>query len=105
MSDFLDLIGSVGDLIWNISQDSKISSLNEEVNRLKESARSSPDPIQAQLKELQAANGELRLYVATLFRLLLSKGVVARDEAVKLLGEVDEEDGKPDHSHEGKILP
>jgi hypothetical protein len=107
MSDFLDLLGSVGDLVWNISQDRKMSALQDEVKQLKEAARSSDesDPIQVQLKELRAAHGELRLYVATLFRLLLHKGVITRDEVVKLVGEVDEEDGKRDQSHEGRMLP
>ena len=107
MSDFLDLLGSVSDLVWDISQQSKISTLQEEVKRLKEAARSSgdSDPIQTQLKELRAAHGELRLYVATLFRVLLRKGVIARDEVVKLVGEVEEEDVKRDLSFEGRMLP
>ena len=86
----IDLTDNIFDLVWNVSQDNKISELNQEVDRLKQSARASPeaDPIQAQLNELQATNGELRLYVAVLFRVLKLKGIIDRDKLAKLIEQV-----------------
>jgi hypothetical protein len=106
-TDMLDLINDILDLGWNISQSNKIATLNQEVDRLKQSARSSSetDPIRAQLDELRAANGELRLYVAVLFRVLKLKGIVARDDLVKLVEQIDGEDGRRDKAYQGDVLP
>jgi hypothetical protein len=95
------------DLVWNVSQSNKISELNQEVDRLKQSARTSTlaDPIQAQLNELRATNSELRLYVAVLFRVLKLKGIIEHDELAKLVEQIDDEDGKRDKAYVGDILP
>jgi hypothetical protein len=102
-----DVIGDILDLVWNISQSNKIAQLNQEVDRLKQSARDSTaaDPIQAQLNELRATNGELRLYIAVLFRVLKLKGIIERDELAKLVEQIDEEDGRRDKAHVGDVLP
>ena len=98
----MDLI----DLFWNWSQSSRISSLRSEVDRLKK-ARNSPesDPLRSELGELRLANGELRLYVATLFRVLELKGIIGREELVKLVEKIDAEDGRRDNSYDGDALP
>ncbi len=103
----LDVINGIADLMWNSSQSNKIADLNREVDRLKQSARSSAvtDPTQAQFEALRAANGELRLYVATLFRVLEHKGIIGRDDLVKILQQIDEEDGRRDQSYGGDVLP
>lgn len=107
MSDAFDVIGGIADLFWMSSQSSKICDLNREVERLKQSARSTAkkDPIQAQIEELKAANGELRLYVSTLLRVLQDKGVIARDDLLKLVEQIDAEDGRRDQSFHGDLLP
>jgi len=107
MSDsLLDGIGSLLDLFTDTSQDRKISRLHQDVARLRESARSSAviDPIRAQLDELRAANGELRLHIATLFRVLELKGIIGRDDLVKLVEQIDQEDGRRDNAHDGDAL-
>jgi hypothetical protein len=102
-----DVIGDIIDLAWNVSQSNRIAELNKEVDQLKQSARAAAatDPLQAQLDELRAANGELRLYIAVLFRVLKLKGVIGRDDLVKLVEEVDAEDGRRDKAHAGDVLP
>jgi hypothetical protein len=98
----MDLI----DMFWNWSQSSRIADLRSEVDRLKNSpAPASGDPLRAELSALRLANSELRLYVATLVRVLLLKGVIGRDELVKLLEQIDKEDGRSDKAYEGEILP
>lgn len=102
----LDVISDIVDLAWNVSQSNKISKLNEEVDQLKQAARSAADsdPVQAQLAGLRAASAELRLYVAVLFRVLQQKGIVGRDDLVKLVEQVDGEDGRQDKAYAGDVL-
>jgi hypothetical protein len=103
----LDLIDGIIDLAWNVSQSNKIADLDREVDRLKQSARSSTgtDPIRAQLDELRAANGELRLYIAVLFRVLKLKEIIGRDDLAKLVEQIDDEDGRRDKAYVGDVLP
>ena len=102
-----DVIGDIFDLVWSTSQSNSISALNQEVARLKQAARASSasDAIQAQLDELRATNGELRLYVAVLFRVLKLKGIIEREELAKLIEQIDDEDGRRDKAYAGDILP
>ena len=98
----MDLI----DLIWNWSQSSRIASLRSEMDRLKKAQQTTEvDPLRAELDELRLANGEMRLYVATLFRVLELKGIIGREELVKLVERIDEEDGLRDNSYDGDALP
>lgn len=101
-----DLISGIFDLFWESSQQSRISDLNREVVRLKENARTplKSDPVRAELAELRAANGELRLYVAALLRVLQTKGIVARDDLTAIIEEIDDLDGQRDRSHDGDLL-
>lgn len=102
-----DVLDGILDLAWNVSQSNKISSLNKEVDRLKQSAPSPAhtESMQAQLDHLRAENGELRLYIAVLFRVMKLKGIIGRDELVDLLKQIDIEDGKSDKSLAGDVLP
>ena len=102
-----NLIEGIVDLVWNVSQSNKIAALNAEVNRLQQSARSTSNlaPENAQLNELRAATSELRLYIAVLFRVLKAKGIIDRDELVRLLEQTDQEDGSRDQAFGGDVLP
>ena len=98
----MDLI----DLFWNWSQSNRIADLRSEVDRLKNSPSAvSGDPLRAELASLRLANSELKLYVATLFRVLILKGVIGHEELVKLVEQIDKEDGRSDRAYEGEILP
>ncbi|MFO0841501.1 MAG: hypothetical protein U0797_03740 [Gemmataceae bacterium] len=97
----MDLI----DLFWNWSQSNRIAELRSEVNRLRDTARAAgPDPRLAELSELRAQNGELRLYVAVLLRILVAKGLVTREELEKLADQIDAEDGRRDNAYTGAKL-
>ncbi|HEY1375772.1 MAG TPA: hypothetical protein VGF55_03225 [Gemmataceae bacterium] len=103
----MDIIDDIFDLMWMSSQNRKVADLRREVDRLKESARSAAgaDPGRAEPEQLRAAVGELRLCVAVLFRVLVTKGVIGRDDLAKLVEQVDDEDGRRDKSHAGPVLP
>jgi hypothetical protein len=107
MSDSLrEGLGTLLDGFTDLGQCRQISGLQQDVARLKKSARSwaDTDPIRAQLDELRAANGELRLYVATLFRVLETKGIIGRDDLAKLVEQIDQADGRRDNALDGDAL-
>ena len=55
--------------------------------------------------QLRRENGELKLYLAAVVRLLMSKDVVTRDEIRAIVDALDREDGKPDLVFGGKVVP
>lgn len=57
-----------------------------------------------QLERLFAENAELKLYVAGLIRLLVSKGQLAREELVAMVEQIDGEDGSRDGGYDGPIV-
>jgi hypothetical protein len=63
-----------------------------------------PNPFTAQKSDIEALQqqvGELRLQVAVLYRLLLSKGLLTETEIQDLLKELDLADGKADGQFDG----
>src|SRR5215212_5028670 len=97
----MDLISDIADMLWETSQNRRINEVRREVNELRETARSSAasDPARAGLDELRATCGELRLCVAVLVRALDAKGILTRDELLRLADELDKEDGRLDRSY------
>lgn len=80
-----------------------------EIQRLKRRmvARHAPsqfDNTESDLDRLQEENDELKLYVATLFRLLVSKGITTQDEVRSLIETIDAEDGAADGKFEGDVI-
>ncbi len=56
------------------------------------------------LNKLIQENAELRLYVASLFRLLIKKGTITTNEVEQMVDLVDGYDGATDGGHDGPIL-
>jgi hypothetical protein len=56
------------------------------------------------LHELAAENAELKLYLAALIRLLISKGTISKQEIQSLVAAVDFEDGRTDGRCDGKVV-
>ena len=56
------------------------------------------------LKMLMRENAELKLYLASITRLLLAKGVIGRSELENMVTVVDREDGKADGQHDGRFV-
>lgn len=57
-----------------------------------------------ELRRLTVENNELKLYVSTLFRLLLDKGIVTLPELESLVAAIDREDGVEDGRREGPVF-
>jgi hypothetical protein len=57
-----------------------------------------------QLRRLTVENNELKLYVSTVFRLLLDKGIVTLEELESLVTAIDREDGVEDGRRTGPVL-
>ena len=80
-------------------QRNKIENLREELRK----SRALPGGPAADIASLQAENDELRLYLAAVVRLLISKGVVSREEMKQVVDAVDAEDGVRDGKYKGKV--
>jgi hypothetical protein len=57
------------------------------------------------ISQLHEENAELKLYVAVLARMLITKGICSVQELSALLDSVDREDGRPDGKLTGRPLP
>jgi hypothetical protein len=57
-----------------------------------------------ELRRLAVENNQLKLYITTLFRLLLDKGVVTLEELETLVTAIDREDGVEDGRRQGPVL-
>jgi len=57
-----------------------------------------------ELERLAAENGELKLYVASILRVLLDKQVITQPELAALIKVVDREDGVEDGQRKGPLL-
>jgi hypothetical protein len=67
-------------------------------------AQTVKDAIRA-VGQLQAENAELRLYLATVICLLMSKGVITQEEFAELSTAIDGMDGVADGRFDGQIAP
>ncbi len=87
----------------NFSEWLRLGRVEQSVEHLRKAA-STPNPFapkQADIEDLQAEVGQLRLLVAVLYRLVLSKGVASEAEIHQLLAEFDAADGKRDGGFDG----
>ncbi len=94
-------------LFGNLGQQLDIEDQRRDIDRLKRQLESksaySVEP--ADLQRLTAEINELKLYIATIFRTLVSKKIVTHDELRDLIEAVDLEDGKADQAFHGDINP
>ena len=93
-------------LLGDLGQQLDLSDQKEELVRLRaelERRGSSPDA-SAALKNLQAENDELRLYLAAVIRCLVSKQVLTAGELKQIVDVVDAEDGVQDGGFSGRMV-
>lgn len=57
-----------------------------------------------QLKELRRENDALKLYLAALIRILISRGVISETEIERITRIIDAEDGDEDGRMDGEIV-
>ena len=93
-------------LDWNLGQQVDLGKQRDEIDQLKRRLRARPvgATTESEVERLRVENGELRLYVATLFRLLITKGVATEDEVRSLVRVIDGGDGQVDNAFRGDVL-
>jgi Tfp pilus assembly protein PilO len=94
-------------LLGNIGQQMDIQEQKDELQQMRRDMlrrrRREAAGTAARLEELEAENDELRLYMAAIVRLLVSKGVASREEMAELVATIDAEDGAADGRFGGPI--
>ena len=93
----LDDVGRQHDVTETIGE---IGIMQQRLNKTAANQASVTD----ELRRLTVENNELKLYVATVFRLLLDKELVTFDELTALVNAIDREDGVEDGRHRGPVL-
>ncbi|MCX7006315.1 MAG: hypothetical protein NTY53_03545 [Kiritimatiellaeota bacterium] len=93
------LLGDLGQQLDLSDQKEEIAQLREELQRSR-SAGAAPT---GEIARLQAENDELRLYLAALVRLLVTKGVVTPGEIKQCVDAIDSADGARDGRYSGPI--
>ena len=93
-------------LLGNIGQQMDLDDQQGELDRMKRQLDSSSARLTGSTQELQrlaTENDELKLYVATIFRVLVSKKVVSQEELRDLIHAIDREDGQTDQAFRGDV--
>jgi len=93
------LLGDLGQQLDLSDQKAEIDRLREEMLRSRSSGPGSTDAI----KRLQAENDELRLYLAAVIRILISKRIVTQSEVKQIVDAIDAEDGTVDGKFTGNL--
>lgn len=94
------LLGDVGNRL-------DISDCEADIRVLKESLMEIHQEEQAQDTELiilKRENDELKLYIASIIRLLTNKGILTTEEIEKMVDIIDAEDGAMDGKARGDVL-
>lgn len=94
------LLGNLGQQLDLSDQKAEIEQLRNELSQKRDSSLDSP----GQIRMLQNENDELRLYLAALVRILVSKGIVTPEQLKQVVETIDTEDGSADGKHAGKII-
>ena len=97
-------------LLGDLGQQLDIMQQRDEMERLRAAvaeAKNKPAPSgdSERIAQLEYELDEMRLYVVSLMRLLLSKELVSREDLERMLKMVDGLDGKEDGRHSGDEPP
>ncbi|MCI0638413.1 MAG: hypothetical protein L0Y70_05020 [Gemmataceae bacterium] len=94
--------------LGDLGQQLDLSDQRDEIASLRQRLNSMPDaggPDEKRMETLQRENDELKLYLAAVLRLLISKGVATVDEVRALVSALDSEDGEQDKKYGGGMMP
>ncbi|MCI0375983.1 MAG: hypothetical protein L0215_00095 [Gemmataceae bacterium] len=94
-------LGDLGQQLDLSDQSAEIASLRQQLNSMP--AAGGPD--EKRIETLQRENDELKLYLAAVFRLLITKGVATAEEIRDLVSALDREDGDQDKKYGGGMMP
>lgn len=94
-------------LLGNIGQQLDLSQQAREIEQLKRALAASGGATERreadEISRLRDENNELKLYVAAVLRLLVSKGIASHEEIQSLVRAIDAGDGTPDGRYEGTM--
>lgn len=84
-----------------------ISDCEADIRVLKESLMAihqEENEVDSELHAVQMENNELKLYIASLMRLLISKNVLTKEEIQGMVDIIDSEDGAMDRKARGDLI-
>lgn len=93
-------LGDIGNRLDIADAEREIASIKHELTRLYREGMTTEE----QLERLIQDNAELRLYLASLFRVLMSKSIISKEEVEQMVQNVDGSDGAVDGQHDGPII-
>ncbi len=95
-------------LLGDLGQQMDIQDTQAELARLKAAVSASragaPRQADQAIAQLQDELGEIKLYLAALVRMLISAGVVTREEFATIVESVDGSDGSADGRYRGSVM-
>ena len=95
-------------LLGNVGQQLDIQdterTLTQLAQQLREAGRFDQE-VARRLDQLTAENAELKLYLAAVMRLLVSKNLITPGELERIVDAIDQSDGRTDGKFTGKIAP
>jgi hypothetical protein len=94
------LLGDIGNRLDIEDTERGISNLRREIAGSFRKDMSQDEKIQTLVEE----NAELKLYLASVVRLLASKGTISTDELCTMVDVLDAEDGSSDGVYDGDIV-
>jgi hypothetical protein len=95
------LLGDLGQQLDLSDQKAEIDRLRQEMLRSRSTGSGSGSA--AEIRRLQTENDELRLYLAAVIRILVSKRVVTQAEMRQIVNAIDAEDGTVDGKFTGDL--
>ena len=93
-------LGDIGNRLDIADAERDIRSLKRELDAATRGRRTQDELVTA----LSAENAELKLYLASIVRLLVQRGTLSREEIEAMVAVIDQEDGRIDGGHTGEIL-
>lgn len=93
-------LGDIGNRLDIDDVERDLRSMRREVESKFRTDMSQDEAIQTLLEE----NGQLKLYLAALVRLLTQKGTISQQELAAIVTVIDSEDGSADGKYEGRIM-
>jgi len=98
------LLGDIGNQLDIQDQASQLEEMRRKARREARRDASTIESLQEQIDELEVENGELRLYMAAIIRLLVNKQVLSREQLQKVVDMIDLSDGSSDGKFDGKMM-
>ncbi len=93
------LLGDIGNLLDIEDVERDLRSMRRQVESKFKTDMSQDEAIQALIQE----NGQLKLYLVALIRLLTRKGTITQQELAAIVKTIDAEDGSTDGKYDGNI--